>query len=350
MGTVAKGAPLSGNIGATEWNAVRQLVQREALKRPGFLAGPEDPGEATDGIVLVANQTSRGFNVGEVVGLDSPQILTLPTVVDLRANLYFSAVAPTEDHTGKFGVLLDGLGPNGVAPAQIFGICAAKLNMQAATDAFADVDTEAEESASPILKSGASGGAQILYHFPQGDYPQETVGYVRVGNKSSGATQIMVAYTDDYIISGSGVGSNPGNPKTTYFEGIYEDAPSFAEYVDSGDGWVRITKAGKYLVVVTATIEAPPSTGDAQEINIGMGKRAGIGGSDICCYASMNVVLYRTGFLSSMSDQRWGYPTVAQFEEDDHLFLRSYHASPGDGTKINLTIAEVRLVIMPYNQ
>lgn len=183
------GDPLNKGISASDWNALNEMRRR---KSNASIIGTTATDDALDGIVTVKNTTGNNLPPGSIVGLDAPFILPDGTSDDARLMLNFQGVVPTDgtgsttDYTGRFGILLDGVsGEYGAptVPARIFDGAYCKLYMQSATDQFADI----EHNNTTRLKSGSSGSAQILYHYPMGStYPQETYGYVRLGNKSPG--------------------------------------------------------------------------------------------------------------------------------------------------------------------
>jgi hypothetical protein len=149
---------------------------------------------ALDGIVLVANMSGANASPGDVLALSDPFISPGSNPTEFRNALNFKGTLPTEAYAGRFGILLDGGGPEQLIPAVIWGPAWAKISMQRESDRFADIYAGDRTR----LKSGASGSAQILYAYPMSSsYPQDTFAYVRLGNVYSGLRRARFTETMD---------------------------------------------------------------------------------------------------------------------------------------------------------
>lgn len=168
--------------------------------------------------------------------------------------------------------------------------------------------------------------------------------------KPGGGLEICFAglLNHNEFITPASTGSSSSDPLLMNFGFVWPTAPSFAEFVDTGDGWVRVKTAGSYLGVLACGVEWPAATGDSQGVTIDLRKRAGIGGSDSTLF-SIGATVGRSGFFgSNMGSTYWSLPRVVDLEVDDHLSARAYHSATGH-TKTTLAIGHFGLVLMPYN-
>lgn len=164
-----------------------------------------------------------------------------------------------------------------------------------------------------------------------------------------GFTMCNAGTSNGNTLSPTSEGSSSSDPKIIRLTFVSEPEPSFAEIVGTSTKFVRVKTTGKYWCALHAQIEWPEVTGDCQEIQVQLGKRVGISGSDVFSYVNINATVGRSGFSSSLaSSSHWGQPQVVEFDEDDHLTMRAYHGDAGH-TKVSVSVGFCTLIMMPYN-
>ena len=152
------------------------------LKRRGGAGSPTEITRQT-GIVQVMNASGEDLNQFGVLGIDDAIITPDENEESFRSGVALKGVTPTEDHAGKFLILLQPLsaGPddnplNGeIGRAFIMGAFPAKLNVTTEGDEFADVDPGDNTQ---LITAGA-GAARILWK--QSGTGEGKLGYVMVG-------------------------------------------------------------------------------------------------------------------------------------------------------------------------
>lgn len=169
-----------GKLSAAKLNRLDDLIA--ALDHGGTVPPTLAGDDARDGIVMVRNKSGYARSAGDVVALKEP--IFLSDLDRMSRGLEFDGYTPTDgtssstNYSGRFGLYLLPCAENAIAPAIVEGITAAKLSMQAATDAFADVYHDDATK----LKSGSTGSAQVLWAEPASSYPADVKGVVRLGN------------------------------------------------------------------------------------------------------------------------------------------------------------------------
>lgn len=142
--------------------------------------------------VLVRNDTGVAVPRFGVLGLGAPLILPSDNLPGFQNRIALAGAAPTDDHVGRFCVLLEPLAIDAIGRACIDGSCVARVWMDDEDHVYADIDTDAHE----WLLSAATGLAQLLWVQPpeQRDPGEPEIAWavVRIGGGVGGATSIPV--------------------------------------------------------------------------------------------------------------------------------------------------------------
>lgn len=149
-GRVTPGDSLSRRIKAGDWNALLDLLG-ELREPPG-----EHDGFSTT-IARVKNDTANPLPRFGAVGLGAPIITPTQNLAEWKRQPTFKVVKPaTGTHEGKWGVLLEPLGPGKIGAAMVAGVCQVRLT---GTDVgFAEI-----QNASTVLTASATGSAKVLW-------------------------------------------------------------------------------------------------------------------------------------------------------------------------------------------
>lgn len=351
--TVKAGDKLNHKLSAAKWNALDTLLK----KTPGVI-GAAEANEARDGIVMVRNLTGIALSEGSIVALRDPVFLPADNLDEFRYAMVFNAVVPTDgtddtggnattDYSGRFAVMLAPCAIGEMAAACCAGIVAAKVSITASGDGFADV----YHNSTAKLKSGSTGSAQILWpNTTTGSYPQDTWAIVRLGNKAAagGLDVLLCATSYGNTLTSTGIGSSSSDPRFIKFVAAYEPRPDWADFDDPNDLPI-IKTAGKYLVFLSAVIEWPPITGDAQEIQVQLGVRTTSGGTPVFSYANINATVGRSGFSGSFASSVYVSFGLAEFAAGDMLSLRAYHGDAGHTKVASMSIDTCYMLLIPYN-
>jgi hypothetical protein len=146
-------------IAAAAWNPLMDVARREA-GRAGM--GGADPLQYAGNRSIVRVYNGSGSDVDRfcVLGIDDAQITPTDNPTDFLNFPVISGVTPTAAaHTGWFAITIEPIISGKIGTAVLSGMVPVRVNMIAATDAWADVkDGDATQ-----LQSNALGSAQILY-------------------------------------------------------------------------------------------------------------------------------------------------------------------------------------------
>ncbi|MEX0655782.1 MAG: hypothetical protein WD534_18140, partial [Phycisphaeraceae bacterium] len=123
-------------------------------------------------VVLVRNDSGEDRHRFTVLGLDQPIIRPDDNLDQFKSRVAFVGVEPTENHRGRYALLLEPLKPGSIGHALLSGVGVAQIEVVDEQHAFADIvpaDAEAEDPPDPFILHTTSGGsgyggeAQILW-------------------------------------------------------------------------------------------------------------------------------------------------------------------------------------------
>jgi len=153
---VASGEPL--RISARAWNAMLEAAGLAKRTRDRDRDASRRMPQA--GIVPISNVTGSDRERGQVLGLTAPLITPSDDEDGFLERITFSGSQPFANlHTGRYAILMEPIPAGEIGLGCIDGVCAAKLNVIATTDIYAElVDDEPR-----YLQSGPAGSARILW-------------------------------------------------------------------------------------------------------------------------------------------------------------------------------------------
>jgi hypothetical protein len=143
---------------AADFNSMADAANYINLNKPKIGAVNAGSRGSNPNVFFIENNSGADLDRGYVLGIDTP--ITTPDADEDRfcEGIAFEGVEPVAGtHEGKFAVLVEPINDGDLGRAAVAGIVQAKVDIQAETDKFADI-----EGASTLLKSGAS-GAKILW-------------------------------------------------------------------------------------------------------------------------------------------------------------------------------------------
>jgi len=111
---------------------------------------------------LVTVQNSSGADVDRfgVLGIDGVIFSRTDNEIEFENNWSFDCSEPaTASHVGKFVIVAEPIANGAIGKAFISGTCPVQINMNAATNEFADIS----DGDATMLESASSGAARILY-------------------------------------------------------------------------------------------------------------------------------------------------------------------------------------------
>lgn len=165
-----------------------------AFKQFGGQEGVSSSDWASDGIVLVMNNTGRDlprFAVLTIRGSIPDPLYSTEQLADFKNFVQVKGEEPTSTITGRFCILQTSARAGEVVPAMLSGATPVLLNVQSLTDEFADIETDNTKDQTRYLKTGSSGAAQLI-HAPT--VLGEQWCYVRLSNRP--ATSVQVAFAE----------------------------------------------------------------------------------------------------------------------------------------------------------
>jgi hypothetical protein len=146
---------------ANAWTDAAIDFRRRRNSRPGgALGGAAGADRCT---VLVRNDSGEDVERFDVLGLGDAWPSPDDNEVEFLAGAIFKGALPSvATHAGRFCVVTDALLKDEIGLAVIGGIVPVYVNVLAAGDLWADV-SDGEHGNLKSTKSGATGGAQLLY-------------------------------------------------------------------------------------------------------------------------------------------------------------------------------------------
>ncbi|GIW90213.1 MAG: hypothetical protein KatS3mg109_0645 [Pirellulaceae bacterium] len=131
---VQAGQPLQ--IPAAVWNAMLDVV-RAARNEQHTVDHATPTGITRPGIITVRNATGVAQDRFDVIGLDGPIVGPADNLREFESRVAFDAVVPTENHFGRFAILLEPLRAGAIGRAVIAGVTPARLYVDASLYAYA---------------------------------------------------------------------------------------------------------------------------------------------------------------------------------------------------------------------
>ena len=153
MHKVASGEPL--RIPAATYNAFIDAAE-DFKRRQQEQSRTKGRNVRHTGVVLVKNTTGAAKPQCAVVGIDGPIFDATQNEQEFKNRLALKAVAPTDNHKGKFAILAEPLAVNAIGVAWIDGLAVAQVNVTSA-------DHKAAELNGSNLVSKSCGSASILW-------------------------------------------------------------------------------------------------------------------------------------------------------------------------------------------
>ncbi|MEX2388771.1 MAG: hypothetical protein WD534_12910 [Phycisphaeraceae bacterium] len=163
---VQTGQPLK--IPAQAYNAfidtARAHAQREQ-DRQRLIRGHHPSAD----VVLVRNDSGDDRDRFAVLGLDEPIVAPEDNLDQFKSRVAFIGVEPTEDHRGRFALLLEPLKAGRIGHALLSGVGVARIEVADEQHGFADIAREDDPEADLYVLHSTSGGsghggeAQILW-------------------------------------------------------------------------------------------------------------------------------------------------------------------------------------------
>jgi len=144
---------------AATWNRVLDGTETAERLAKSADAGRFRPSYA--GMVLVRNSSGAPVNRLGVLGIDGVEFARAdnPDEFDAGGFVLTGGTPDADLHAGRFVVTAEPIADGAVGHAYAVGLCAAKVHIVAAGDAWADVaDADATQ-----LTSGPAGSARIVY-------------------------------------------------------------------------------------------------------------------------------------------------------------------------------------------
>lgn len=153
---VQRGDPFPTDAGTLNaWNAA---AMAHAIGQGGTGEGNFTPA-SDSGVVLVKNTSGVGRERFDVLGLDAPIITPTANLAEFKNGPAFKGVTPTADHRGRFVVLPEPVGVDGVIPARVAGLTVAKVDFTAGVFRYA----ETVPGNAGSLRASPIGSARILW-------------------------------------------------------------------------------------------------------------------------------------------------------------------------------------------
>lgn len=206
------------------------------------------------GDVLIRNDSGFDRDRFEILGIQEPTVTPVGNLLEFQNNLVLSGVMPTKPgypddvpqvitHARRFAVLAEALPRGQIGLAFTHSVCVVRVVMTSFGDEWADIDPTQDVGESAWLRSGPSGGAQILYHegMDDPDNFSETSVYWAVVRLGAGEDAAFYArITDgpadfDCTESGSG-GSGSGSFSCTNAYAWKEVRPIRCGYFEDLEG------------------------------------------------------------------------------------------------------------------
>lgn len=183
-------------------HAMRQFGGQEATSFPDW---------ASDGIVLVKNNTGRNlprYSVLTILGSIPDPNYSTEQLADFKNFVQVKGEEPSSEITGRFCILQTDANAGQVVPAMLSGVTPCRINVLSLTDEFADIETNEAVDRTRYLKTGSSGGAQII-HRPE--ILGEQWAYVRISNKPAEGVKIVSASSSTLYAAFGGGGDTNAN-------------------------------------------------------------------------------------------------------------------------------------------
>ena len=144
-------------IPASTFNTMVDAARDFASHQRAGIA-PEPEGGDADGVILLKNTTAHDLARYEVLALDAPIIDPADNESAFQSRIAMTGIDPDADHHGRFGVAIEPIAQGKIGLARITGPMIAKVDIQTADEAFADI-----VAGHYNLVSGVSGSARILW-------------------------------------------------------------------------------------------------------------------------------------------------------------------------------------------
>lgn len=272
---------------ASTWNAMLDSARDHQYRLPG----QNGPGTGTGdtNVVLVKNDTDKNMPRHSVLGVDRPIIVPNQNPTEYKRIVALRGITPVpQDHTGRFVVLIEPLGPGRIGRAFATGTTPVKLWVTEEKHTHADVRFVSEDGMPPVtepcrLASGFSGAAQIVWKGPRtvrvtglenasGDYVEHEEGvFFREGNANlmiavdENSWAITDAASSSTLATSSGDGEHGYPPLTGWSNGTVEQAARWATVrLGNGPSMQPITAKQRASALMQAWFAAHGVTPDEQ--------------------------------------------------------------------------------------
>lgn len=153
---VSPGQPL--RISAGDYNAMldvaRDFKQRRTAQQSAPMGAALPPG-----VILVRNASANHCDILDVLAIDAPLILPTDNLARWRAAVTFDGVAPDTTTAGRFVILQEPIAAGAIGRAMVIGVTPVNLDVTDEADTCADT----VDGLTTSLKTGATGGARILW-------------------------------------------------------------------------------------------------------------------------------------------------------------------------------------------
>lgn len=154
---VRPGQPM--DIPAAGYNAFVDAARAHKAGKHALVEPRQSPAHAAT-ILLVKNSSGSDRDRFDVLGIDDVVYDPTENLAEFKNNPAIDGVTPAAaDHTGRFVILLEPVPDGRIGRGLLMGVCPVKIDVQAETNLYADVD----DGQTGRLKSGSLGAAAILW-------------------------------------------------------------------------------------------------------------------------------------------------------------------------------------------